>query len=295
MPKFTEETLNGWRKPPSDTEETKLANSYKLVKEAIAEDSVLSKKNIEVFAQGSYANDTNVRLNSDIDINVRLSDTVYYDVPTGKTKEDYGYTDSAYTFEQYKNDVYNALIRKFGAGNITRNDKCLTVKENYARVVTDVVPTFKFNRHEESGATSVGTKFITDEGYPVVSFPLQHIANGKQKNSTTQKRFKRTTRLFRRIRYKMIDDGLVVSKNITSFLLECLVYNMPDHIFNNNNTWTEILRNAIIYLYEKAGETNECAKWGEVSELLYLFHAARKWNRTDVNSYLVQMWNYLEY
>lgn len=295
MAKFTEDTFNSWRKPPSDSEETKLANSYKLVKEAIAEDPVLSKKNIEVFAQGSYANDTNVRLNSDIDINVRLSDTVYYDVPDDKTKEDYGYTDSAYSFEQYKTDVQNALIRKFGSTDVKRNDKCLTVKENTARVITDVVPTFKYNRHEASGGTAIGTKFITDEGWPTVSFPLQHIANGKQKNSTTQKRFKRTTRLFRRIRYKMIDDGLTVSKNITSFLLESLVYNVPDHIFNDNNTWTEILRNAIIHLYQKTDEKNECAKWGEVSELLYLFHSRRKWSREDVNAYLIQMWNYLEY
>jgi hypothetical protein len=93
----------------------------------------------------------------------------------------------------------------------------------------------------------------------------------------------------------MIDDGLDVSKNITSFLLECLIYNVPDHIFNNNNTWTEILKNAIIYLYQKTDEKNDCAEWGEVSGLLYLFHSGRKWNREDVNKYLVQMWNYLEY
>lgn len=39
-----------------------------MVKEAINEDEKLKLKAIEIFGQGSYANNTNVRLNSDIDI-----------------------------------------------------------------------------------------------------------------------------------------------------------------------------------------------------------------------------------
>ncbi len=71
MSNFSEDTLSNWIKPPSDSEETKLSNSERMVKKALSEDPVLSNKSIEVFGQGSYANDTNVRLNSDIDINVR--------------------------------------------------------------------------------------------------------------------------------------------------------------------------------------------------------------------------------
>ena len=294
MAKFNEDTLNNWRYPPSDVEESKLANSLKLVKEAICEDPVLAKKNIEVFALGSYANDTNVRLNSDIDINVRLGDTVYYEVPVGATKEQYGYRDSTYTFAEYKESVVQALIRKFGKDNIVRNDKCITVKESLTRVTTDVVPTLKFNRHKVNGV-DVGAKFITDKNIPVACFPLQHIENGKQKNALTQKRFKRTTRLFRKLRYKMIEDQVQVSKNITSFLLECLVWHVPDTVFNDNNTWTERLKNAIIYLYNKTTANGDCNNWTEVSGQLYLFDQTRKWTKEEVNQYLVQMWNYLEF
>jgi len=292
MPNFSEETFNSWRKPPSDTEEAKLANSLRLVKEAISEDPSLNKMSIDIFAQGSYANDTNVRLNSDIDINLRLNDTVYFHLEEGKTKYDYGYTDSTYTFSEYKSTIESALIRKFGTDAVERKDKCITVKGNSSRVITDVVATFKFNRHENTGV-QVGAKFITDKFVQVICYPLQHIENGKTKNSQTQRRFKRTTRLFRRVRYKMIDDKISISPNITSFLLECLVYNIPNHIFNNNDTWTEILRNAIIYLFNNTDEKNDCKEWGEVSELLYLFHGGRKWTKEDVNKYLIQMWNYL--
>lgn len=87
MAKFTEETLNNWRYPASDTEETKLANAEKMVREAIADSEELKNKSTEIFGQGSYANDTNVKINSDIDINVCLSDTIFIQIPEGKSKK----------------------------------------------------------------------------------------------------------------------------------------------------------------------------------------------------------------
>jgi hypothetical protein len=294
MAKFSEETFNNWRMPPSTTEENKLQNAEKLVREAIAEDKTLNKFSITVFGQGSYANDTNVRLNSDIDINVRLSDTIYVDLPKNKTYEDLGYSDSSYTFAEYKLAVFNALVNKFGSREIVWNNKCLTVKQSPTRVETDVVPTFKLIRHDDNGSKHIGVRFISEEKKQITGYPLQHIENARGKNAATQKRFKRLTRIFRRVRYKMIEDNISVSNNITSFLLECLLWNVPDNIFNDNDTWIERTRQGIIYLYQNTTEDEKCKHWGEVSELLYLF-VHRKWSRVEVNNYLVQMWNYLQF
>ena len=74
MAKYTEKQLESWRKPPSDSEETKLENSERMVRDAINSDEKLKKKSTEIFGQGSYVNNTNVRLNSDIDINIRYTD-----------------------------------------------------------------------------------------------------------------------------------------------------------------------------------------------------------------------------
>ena len=46
----------------------------------------------------------------------------------------------------------------------------------------------------------------------------------------------------------MIEDGESVNGNITSFLLECLVWNVPDWIFNGHKTWTDRLENSILFL-----------------------------------------------
>ena len=92
----------------------------------------------------------------------------------------------------------------------------------------------------------------------------------------------------------MIEDKIPVSDNITSFLIECLLWNVPNKLFNDYDTWTERLKHSIIFLYNSTKDDKDCKLWGEVSELLYLFHTGRKWSREDVNSFLVQAWNYLE-
>lgn len=297
MSKFTEETLTKWTKPPSDTEKSKLENAERMVREAISEDENLKSKRIEIFGQGSYANNTNVRVNSDIDINVRFQDAFFFDLPNNIKENDVGLdklASSSYSFNEYKDDIEKALINKFGKESVNRNDKCITILGNSYRVETDVVPTWNFRRYKTNGDYILGARFITDTDKKITNYPKQHIDNGKEKNTQTSRRFKRLTRLHRKLRYKMMNDGISISDNISSFLLECLVWNIPNHIFNNYDTWNERLKHSIIHLYQKTKTKDECSDWGEVSELLYLF-VGRKWSHSDVNEYMQQLWNYLEY
>lgn len=297
MAKYSEDTLTNWTKPPSNSEQTKLENSERMVREAISTDEKLKKKSTETFGQGSYANDTNVRLNSDIDINVRYTGGFYFDLPTENTETSAGIERlTGYSFAEFKSDVENALVNKFGRNHVKRKDKCITIIGNTYRIQTDVVPTWNYRRYEENGNYILGAKFLTDQNdREVINYPKQHIDNAIRKNSNTSRRFKRLTRLHRKLRYKMVEDGESVSDNITSFLLECLVWNVPNNIMNDYDTWTERLRQSIISIYDNTKTDEKCENWGEVSELLYLFRGGRKWSRSDVNTYMQQLWNYLEF
>lgn len=298
MAKYSEQQLTNWTKPPSDTEKTKLENSERMVRDAINSDEKLKRKLTEIFGQGSYANNTNVRLNSDIDINVRYIGGYYFSLPPNVTEEDVNIGhlgSSGYSFYEFKNDVESALVNKFGRCDVVRNDKCIIVKENTYRIETDVIPTWNFRRYSKDGKYVLGAKFWSDKGVEIINYPKQHIENGISRNNVTFRRFKRLTRLHRKLRYKMIDNGENVSGNITSFLLECLVWNVPNRILNNNETWTESLKESIIYIYNNTKEESTCKEWGEVSELFYLFHRSRKWSFQDVNSYMQLLWNHLEF
>jgi predicted nucleotidyltransferase len=71
-----EDVFRTWGGAPSNTEQGKCENA---VRKAIDASRKLSSKTIEVFAQGSYANRTNVRQDSDVDICVLYKDAFYSD------------------------------------------------------------------------------------------------------------------------------------------------------------------------------------------------------------------------
>ncbi|MBN4081173.1 nucleotidyltransferase [Caldithrix abyssi] len=290
-----ENKLTNWTKPPSDTEENKLTTAENMIRDAIKAHPSLVNKTIEIFGQGSYANNTNVRLNSDIDICVRLMDTFYYDLPEGKTKEDFNIGPGTNNYSDFKNDVEFALVNKFDRNDVHRGNKAITIKGNSYRVEADVVPTFEQRRYSANGSYLSGTRFYPDRGSVMKNWPKQHIENGINKNTNTQRRFKKTVRIVKKLRYEMKDDGYSICMKVPSFLIECLVWNISNRILNNSTSWYDRVKQSVIFLYNSTMTEETCSEWGEVSELLYLFKGHSKWTRQDVNDFLVQAWNYIGY
>ncbi len=296
--KYAETTLKSWTNPASDSEEQKIENTINMIKSAINSSRELQDLTIEVFVQGSYANNTNVRMNSDVDVCVMLKSTFYTDYPEGKKDSDYGFVDGTITYDEYRSRVKNAIVNKFGSQAVTEGNKSIKIKSNSYHVNADVVIAFMFKNFNIINSSNAqkyveGIKFIASNGATVVNYPKDHISNGKSKNIRTGHRYKYLTRIFKRIRNAMVDDGIVDKEKISSFLVECLVWNIPDGIITKYFTWDETVKESIIYLYN-AIKNNEHKEWGEVSERLYLF-VARKWTTDDVKDFLCDMWNYLGY
>jgi hypothetical protein len=300
MAKYSEQTLDGWRKPASETEEQKISNAISMIKDAIKSHDTLKNKDIEFIVQGSYGNNTNIKIDSDIDVCAMLKDTFYYVLREGATKASYGIGDGTNDFTDYRKYIIEALIKKFGNENITVGNKSIKIKSNTYRVQADVIPAFQYRNFRQDSTNNInnfieGIKFFSSRNEEVINYPKQHISNGTTKNTNTTRRFKRAVRLYKRIKNKMIEDGLPVPKSINSFLIEGLLWNTPNTTFNNSSTWNGLLKDSIIFLYNNTDTDEKCKDWGEVSEMFYLFHSGRKWSRADVNNFLVQMWNYLEY
>jgi hypothetical protein len=300
MPKFTEQTLDGWRKPASETEEQKISNAISMLKDAVNAHELLKNKDIEFIVQGSYGNNTNIKIDSDIDVSPMLKDTFYSEYREGVTRDDYGFIDGTNHFSDYRKFIIEALIKKFGAENIVVGNKSIKINSNTYHVQADAVPAFQYRNYRNDKDYNPdnyieGIKFYSAKNEEVINYPKKHISNGIAKNTNTARRFKRSVRLYKRIRNIMIEDGLPVPKSINSFLIESLLWNTPNSKFNNSSTWNDLLKNTISFLYRETDTDEKCKNWGEVSEMFYLFHSGRKWSRNDVNSFLVQMWNYLEY
>lgn len=293
--RYTEQLLQSWTSPLSETEEQRAENTIEMIKSAIDANDELSKMDYEVFTQGSFANNTNVRSESDVDVCVMLKSSFFYDLPKGKVAADYGITPGSITFQRYRDLVKKALQDKFGSSYVTDGNKSLKVKENTYHVQADVVPAFEYRRYTTTtGVYHEGIRFQAKDGTWVTNYPKVHLKNGREKNNATNRQYKALVRIMKHIKNNMVDDKKTDGDRITSFLVECLVWNVPNTTITGYSTWTETTKQAIIYLYNaiKCGKHKE---WGEVSELIYLFHAGRKWTDVDAKQWLYDTWNYLEY
>ncbi|MED3022344.1 MULTISPECIES: nucleotidyltransferase domain-containing protein [Bacillus cereus group] len=287
-----ESTFIKWSKRASDNEESKCDNALKMIKDAINKSPKLSMYEFSYIQQGSYYNNTNVRLNSDVDIAVRKKDTFFADYPLGKTHEDFGNHSSSYAFEDYRKDIHQALVNKFGAENVELADKCIKIRSNSYRVDADVVPCYEHRRYSTDGEYILGNAFKTRKSLKLVkNFPEQHYSNGIEKNNRTSRRYKRVVRILKRLRYELKEKGYR-HENISSFLIECLVYNAPDDLFNNR-TYTEDVQKVLNYLIANTALDTYCFLWTEVSGLLNLFSTEKSYSRDDVNKFLNDSFNYL--
>ena len=296
--KYSEQTLQSWTASLSPTEEQRAENTIKMIKSAIDANDELKSMDIEVFTQGSFANNTNVRSESDVDVCVMLKDTFHCKYPEGKKREDYGYTVSDMTFQQYRYLVKKAMQDKFCSGYVYDGNKSLKINENTYHVQADVVPAFQlrnyyYNNSLDSGHYVEGTWFEAKDGKEISNYPKVHIRNGRDKNNATNRQYKSLVRIMKHIKNNMVDENEIDGDKITSFLVECLVYQIPNKTITAYDTWTATVRQAISYLYTEI-DNGRHKDWCEVSGMIYLFRG-RKWTDQDARQWLVDAWNYLGY
>ena len=296
--KYSESILQTWTAPLLDSEERRAENAIKMIRSAIDGSNELKAMNYEVFTQGSFANNTNVRTESDVDVCVMLKDTFHNEFPDGKTSGDYGFVASELTFYEYRDMVKKALQSKFKAECVEDGNKSLKIHENTYHVDADVVPALQLRNYNYLSSRDPnryieGTWFISKNGQEITNYPKRHKQNGINKNNNTNYKYKQLVRIMKHIKNNMVDDGETNGDNISSFLVECLVYKVPNSTLTGYLTWTETIREAIIFLYNaiNKGEHND---WCEVSDMLYLFRG-RKWTDQDAKQWLYDAWDYLGY
>jgi predicted nucleotidyltransferase len=286
-----------WAGAPSETEQTKCENAERAVRKAIDASEKLSAKTIEVFAQGSYANRTNVRQDSDVDICVLYKDGFFpdYSMSEGLSGALLGFADGHYRYMEFKSDVGAALKSYFGARSVTRGKKAFDVHANTYRMDADVVPCFEHRRYMGTFANhwyESGTDLRPDNGGEIINWPRQNYRNSVTKNDATGRRFKAVVRILKRLRYEMVDNGHKVAVAIPSYLLECLVWNAPDVGFGQDD-YCDDVRYVITHLWNATRTDDQCKECCEINGLKYLFHLTQPWTRDQANSFLAAAWNYI--
>nr|WP_235918140.1 nucleotidyltransferase [Paenibacillus lutrae] len=216
---------------------------------AYFQDLEYGNRRIKVFIQGSYANNTNVRTQSDVDIAVVEEDTFRTHYRSGVSDTDYGFINASLRPKTFKDEIEAALIEKFG-DDVNRENKSIKIYGNSYRKDADSVPCRRYkdfqNDFRNDPKNFIGGIIITaDSGEEIINYPEQHISNGKEKNVATNYYYKKMVRIIKKIRYLMKENGITAADNVSSFALESLLWNIPTAYYLEYKNYRKV------YMFQK--------------------------------------------
>jgi len=263
-----------------------------MVKEATNGAQIYNGCKLSILSKGSYKNNTNVRLESDVDVTITCEDYFYYKPPPGYTIADMDIPKAEISYAKLHADVLTALCNKFGKDNVKAKSKCINIIDNSCRVSCDVTPTFRRRLYFSKKEYHTGVCYYDGNNNFIENYPEQHFINGVEKNNSTNYYYKKLVRVMKRVNLETTSRGLG-NTQLSSFLVESLLWNIPNTKFQIADSYLEKAKNVLIALYN-AIEDNSASSWNETSNILPLFSADRKWTTTDVKKWTELAWSIIE-
>jgi hypothetical protein len=296
-----EKWLQQAARPPSESEEAKAELTERQIRSALDASAALKGKPWRVYIKGSYANNTNVRLDYDVDIAVEWYGFFYYDLvldAKDKTASDVGIVPNTdtYTRADFKRDVEAALVARFGRSAVQPGDIALRIREQQTRLPADVVPCWEYRRydgfdHFGRPIEKIGSRVYPKSGGWKNNFPQYQLDNGIIKNNATGRRYKRMVRGFKKLQTHLLERSLI-DEELPSYLSECLVYNVPNPQFRRLSYLAD-MQSVLAYLYNGLLSSGDSDDWLEVHELHYLFRGQVMKSKADVRAVLDAAWTEL--
>lgn len=277
---FSEEQFKKFSAPLSKTEDEKCKNAIREVRDALRqlgfvenrqgitrmiEDSSAYQirmqndgtgERVTIFLQGSYANNTNIKAESDVDVAVVREDrfnTLYrITQPSPQSNSTFGIVDLDPESPSFKDRVQRCLEDSF-PGQVKRHNKSIKVSGNTYRKDADTVPAYRYRNYTSNYSDSAddyigGIKINPDRGDAIVNYPEQHISEGRKKNVATKHSYKRQVRIMKSVCKEMAEVGYLSAQQMSSFGLESLTWNIPDEVFNRYTTLKFIFDEVVKYL-----------------------------------------------
>ncbi|MBO9429593.1 nucleotidyltransferase [Sulfitobacter sp. R18_1] len=235
---ITENQLDTWSHVGSQQQS---AATYQAIRSVLEHrDAPYAGRDFEIFLQGSYGNDTNVRgSESDVDVVICLTDVFNSDIsgldPADKQAYEANRSPASYGFSEFKAEVLAWLGANFGSG-VTPGRKAIAVPGEGNRRDADVLACIEHHRYTSyrtplNNRYHVGVNFFSSDGDRIVNFPKQHKKNCTSKHQATNGRFKSNVRVLKNLRNAMVNDGYLKKGIAPSYFLEGMLWNVPNQNF----------------------------------------------------------------
>lgn len=241
-----EDTLEGWTGTGADEGSKR---TRRLIYNALRSERsplVQRRDDFEVHLQGSYANSTYIRGDSDVDVVARLISAWHRDLDELSKKEEKRYHDdhkvAEYRRRDFYADVVTALKIKFDDTNVSTANKAIKVSSDSTTLPLDADVLAcqdhrKYYSYPKYGDPVFDTGIffktqVTDRG--IVNYPKYHLTNGQIKNQHAGGNYKETIRMFKNARNKMREQSIIPSEAAPSYYVEGLLYNVPNRYFKKS-------------------------------------------------------------
>lgn len=295
-----EEILKEWWKAPS-RENTLSSMTYDLIKIDLEK---YFWNSVDVFLQGSYANATNIKQDSDIDVVLCYKDTYYYNIDNLSESQKNIFESSLSwrwkDFFELKKAVLNFLKSKYSNNLVERKNKCINISKWWnIKVNVDVVPCFEYRMYKSYWYFNTTdyyswTKFLSDNNEGIINFQKIHQKKGEYKNQNTNENYKKVVRILKNAQKYLIDKWELLNKILSSFTIENIVYNISNSLFIKNNSLDVLTKEILRTLYNDMDIYEKYYFYEEVCELFWLLRWSRiKENPKDIKNFCEKIWNLL--
>jgi hypothetical protein len=306
MPTISEDQLSSWTQPAFNNEDEKRASTERMIREAVRGHALLRTLPIDVYAKGSYRNNTNVRRDSDVDVAVEYTGITFSEYGPNTSRDEVWRAQGLQAYSgpfrnavtgtteinRFKNAVGEALVAAFGPNHVTRHNKVFTVRESQRSLAADVVPCATYRHYWSPTNFNEGIRLLPDRspGFYIHNYPQQHYDRGVAKNEATSRRYKSVVRILKNLENRMVADG--VSPVVASYLIESLVFNAPNSAFSYA-TWGQRVREVLAHAWADTKEAGCETRWLEANNIKYLFHQHQKWTREEARTFVHAAWQYV--
>lgn len=279
MTKYDSFTLEVFTKDISDTENAKAEQSIKMVQESINDYDWASVelRCPTVKLKGSYDNNTNVKIDSDVDIYVLFDGFFWIDTP--KQCISPIHKGDGKTCEYYKEHLEKALKSRF-ISQIRNGNKVFKIKETSYKHEADIMTAFPA-KDDKNNHSHNGVHLFFNNGSKAITYPEQNKLNSDRKDLMTAGYYKKMVRVFKGIKNDLNLDT-------PSFLIECMVYNVPNEfIIDSSKNYLGKARN-IVDMWSRF-LPNRQNEFVETNEIKLLFSPIQKWTLDDAVNFVSKM------
>lgn len=278
---------------------TQSSNTYNTIKSVLgASTTPYAGKNFKVFLQGSYGNDTNIYAESDVDIVIRLDDCFHSDLGSLPDDEKSAYKqafrDATYTHVDFKRDVLSVLEGQYGSA-VKAGAKAITIDASSSRRKSDVIVATQFRRYFKFRSASdseyeEGICFFNAAGERIANYPEQHSANLTVKHQASSKWLKPVARVFKNMRSRIVEDGLISAGIAPSYYIEGLLYNVPNEKLTTS--YEDCVFNTLNWYRQTTSKTDLVC----VNEQYYLLRDGNHtcWTQAHCDAFIeaaIKLWN----